>query len=97
MIPPSLTFFLITPSLPAQAPINSIERYMIQQNVQVFYDMLGMCERIMRTPLPLTYTRWVACLSLELLIIQTAVCDLCVRFSQSVWLFFKCIACADNC
>ncbi|KAF5842132.1 Bestrophin/UPF0187 [Dunaliella salina] len=40
-----------------QAPINSIERQMLQQNVQVFYDTLGMCERIMRTPLPLTYTR----------------------------------------
>jgi len=40
-----------------QAPINSIERQMLQHNVQVFYDTLGMCERIMRTPLPLTYTR----------------------------------------
>eukprot|EP00200_Dunaliella_tertiolecta_P008856 CAMPEP_0202391448 /NCGR_PEP_ID=MMETSP1127-20130417/91840_1 /ASSEMBLY_ACC=CAM_ASM_000462 /TAXON_ID=3047 /ORGANISM="Dunaliella tertiolecta, Strain CCMP1320" /LENGTH=423 /DNA_ID=CAMNT_0048993877 /DNA_START=37 /DNA_END=1309 /DNA_ORIENTATION=+ len=43
--------------LALQAPINSIERQMLQHNVQVFYDTLGMCERIMRTPLPLTYTR----------------------------------------
>ncbi|KAF5842133.1 Bestrophin, RFP-TM, chloride channel-domain-containing protein [Dunaliella salina] len=40
-----------------QASINSIERMMIMQNVQCFYDMLGMCERIMRTPMPLPYTR----------------------------------------
>uniref|UniRef100_A0A7S3QPU7 Uncharacterized protein n=2 Tax=Eukaryota TaxID=2759 RepID=A0A7S3QPU7_DUNTE len=40
-----------------QAPINSIERQMLMGNVQTFYDYLGMCERIMRTPLPLTYTR----------------------------------------
>ncbi|KAF5842146.1 Bestrophin, RFP-TM, chloride channel-domain-containing protein [Dunaliella salina] len=43
-----------------QAPINSIERQMLMGNVQTFYDYLGMCERIMRTPLPLTYTRHTA-------------------------------------
>jgi predicted membrane chloride channel (bestrophin family) len=29
----------------------------MHNNVTVFQDMLGMCERIFKTPLPLTYTR----------------------------------------
>lgn len=40
-----------------QTPLNPIQQQMMQTNIQFFYDALGMCERIYRTPLPLTYTR----------------------------------------
>ncbi len=40
-----------------QAPLNPIQMQLMQLNVQFFYDALGMCERIYRTPLPLTYPR----------------------------------------
>jgi putative membrane protein len=43
--------------LSQQANIDIIARQMMQLNVQVYYDCMGACERIIRTPLPLTYTR----------------------------------------
>lgn len=43
-----------------QAPLNPIQQQMMMANVQFFYDALGMCERIYRTPIPLTYSRHTA-------------------------------------
>uniref|UniRef100_A0A7S0RWR3 Bestrophin homolog n=1 Tax=Chlamydomonas leiostraca TaxID=1034604 RepID=A0A7S0RWR3_9CHLO len=40
-----------------QAPMNPLQQQMMMTNVQFFYDALGMCERIYRTPMPLVYTR----------------------------------------
>ncbi|KAJ9534421.1 hypothetical protein QJQ45_016111 [Haematococcus lacustris] len=40
-----------------QAPMTPMQQQLMMLNVQFFHDALGMCERIYRTPLPLTYTR----------------------------------------
>lgn len=34
-------------------------RVRLDENVTFFADALGACERILKTPIPLTYTRWV--------------------------------------
>lgn len=40
-----------------QTSMHPLHAMMMQQNVQFFYDALGGCERIYRTPIPLSYTR----------------------------------------
>lgn len=40
-----------------RAHVSSEERLRIDQNLTYFADMLGACERILRTPIPLSYTR----------------------------------------
>jgi predicted membrane chloride channel (bestrophin family) len=40
-----------------QANLPPLQNQLMMLNVQMFYDLMGMCERIYRTPLPLVYTR----------------------------------------
>ena len=35
------------------------ERFRMDENLTFFADALGACERILKTPIPLSYTRWV--------------------------------------
>lgn len=37
--------------------INQMARLRMDENLTFFEDALGACERILRTPIPLTYTR----------------------------------------
>jgi ion channel-forming bestrophin family protein len=39
------------------AGINDFQRLQMQQNVTTFEDILGGCERLLRTPIPVSYTR----------------------------------------
>ena len=39
--------------------IVSPERFRMDQNITFFMDAQGVCERILKTPIPLSYTRWV--------------------------------------
>lgn len=45
-------------SCSVQAPINTIERQMLLENVRMLYDMLGASEIILQTPMPQSFTRW---------------------------------------
>ncbi len=38
--------------------IVSPERFRMDQNITFFMDAQGSCERILKTPIPLSYTRW---------------------------------------
>ena len=40
--------------------IVSPERFRMDQNITFFMDAQGACERILKTPIPLSYTRWAA-------------------------------------
>ena len=37
--------------------INDFQRLQMQQNITTFEDILGGCERLLRTPIPVSYTR----------------------------------------
>lgn len=43
--------------LTRQLDINQFQALQMQENVQFFYDALGGCERLLRTPIPVSYTR----------------------------------------
>ena len=43
--------------LVANSSIISPERFRMDQNLTFFADALGACERILKTPIPLSYTR----------------------------------------
>ena len=54
------------------------ERFRMDENLTFFADALGACERILKTPIPLSYTRWVlACC------VDTHVCEMGVH----VWMW----------
>jgi ion channel-forming bestrophin family protein len=36
---------------------NDFQRLQMQQNITTFEDILGGCERLLRTPIPVSYTR----------------------------------------
>ena len=44
--------------LVANSSIISPERFRMDQNLTFFADALGACERILKTPIPLSYTRY---------------------------------------
>ncbi|GFR42220.1 hypothetical protein Agub_g3113 [Astrephomene gubernaculifera] len=46
--------------LTRQLPLSQLQALQMQENVTFFYDALGGCERLLRTPLPLSYTRHTA-------------------------------------
>ena len=48
--------------------IVSPERFRMDQNITFFMDAQGSCERILQTPIPLSYTRWAVVLLLVLLV-----------------------------
>ena len=39
------------------AKISEFQKLQMHANITVFHDMLGGCERLLRTPIPLSYTR----------------------------------------
>ena len=39
------------------AEIHYLPRMKMDDNLTVFHDVVGACERILRTPIPLSYTR----------------------------------------
>lgn len=41
----------------AQAEISQLERLRMDENLTFFADAVGACERILKTPIPLSYTR----------------------------------------
>ena len=43
--------------LTRQLKVDAFQALQMQENVTFFYDALGGCERLLRTPLPLSYTR----------------------------------------
>ncbi|EFJ52805.1 hypothetical protein VOLCADRAFT_102778 [Volvox carteri f. nagariensis] len=43
--------------LTRQLPISQFQALQMQENVTFFYDALGGCERLLRTPIPVSYTR----------------------------------------
>lgn len=43
--------------LVASTCIHSPERFRMDQNITFFHDSHGKCERILKTPIPLSYTR----------------------------------------
>lgn len=46
--------------LTQSAGLDSMSTSRLDINVEVMEDILGACERILRTPIPLSYTRWTA-------------------------------------
>ena len=38
-------------------PIAPVHQYQVSLNLQHFHDQLGACERLLRTPIPVSYTR----------------------------------------
>lgn len=43
--------------LTRQLSITEFQALQMQENVTFFYDALGGCERLLRTPIPVSYTR----------------------------------------
>ncbi len=41
----------------ARARLNAAQRFRIDENLTAFEDYVGACERILRTPIPVSYTR----------------------------------------
>lgn len=39
--------------------MNPVFQVQMSQNLTAFQDILGGCERLLRAPIPLSYTRWV--------------------------------------
>jgi len=49
--------------------IVSPERFRMDQNITFFMDAQGSCERILKTPIPLSYTRWAVVLLVLVLVL----------------------------
>ena len=68
-----LTFQVLTHII-EEAGVTDIQALQMQQNITTFEDILGGCERLLRTPIPVSYTRhtsrflliWLTCLPLAL-------------------------------
>jgi hypothetical protein len=43
--------------LAAEAPVNEVQRIRLDENLTYFQQCVGECERLLRTPIPLSYTR----------------------------------------
>jgi hypothetical protein len=43
--------------LAAEAPVNEVQRVRLDENLTYFQQCVGECERLLRTPIPLSYTR----------------------------------------
>ena len=41
-------------------PMSSVHQMQMSNNLTFFHDVLGGCERLLRAPIPVSYTRWVA-------------------------------------
>ena len=67
--------------------IVSPERFRMDQNITFFMDAQGSCERILKTPIPLSYTRWAVLvvvllglglvLVLVLVLVSSSCCSCC--------------------
>lgn len=54
--PPNYVLGILS-ELVASTCFSSPERYRMEQNITFFHDCHGKCERILMTPIPLSYTR----------------------------------------